>query len=189
MEKKEYTDVGEFFRGTKRPGVNKARPASPLERTTWTHSLQSPWVYFLTLTLVLHPTIFYQLEILYCLNWIVSICFDLFQCCLNCFNFHIENGNTEYKSFIVMVVYNSKYFVLGWRRAWQPTPVFWSGESHWQEPGGLQSVGLQRVKTRLKGLGSSSSTHTHMHARARKIAICHSEDLERHNHSTVHSHV
>ena len=34
-----------------------------------------------------------------------------------------------------------------WRRKWQPTPVFLSGESPWtDEPGGLQSMGLQRVK-------------------------------------------
>ena len=33
-----------------------------------------------------------------------------------------------------------------WRRAWQPTPVFLLGESLWtEEPGGLQSMGLQRV--------------------------------------------
>ena len=33
-----------------------------------------------------------------------------------------------------------------WRRAWQPTPVFLPVESPWiEEPGGLQSMGLQRV--------------------------------------------
>ena len=33
-----------------------------------------------------------------------------------------------------------------WRRAWQPTLVFLPGESPWaEEPGGLQSIGLQRV--------------------------------------------
>ena len=33
-----------------------------------------------------------------------------------------------------------------WRRAWQPTPVFLPGEpSRTEEPGGLQSTGLQRV--------------------------------------------
>ena len=33
-----------------------------------------------------------------------------------------------------------------WRRKWQPTPVFLPGESPWmEEPGGLQSIGLQRV--------------------------------------------
>ena len=32
----------------------------------------------------------------------------------------------------------------GWRRAWQPTPVFMLGESH-RQPGRLQSIGLQRV--------------------------------------------
>ena len=33
-----------------------------------------------------------------------------------------------------------------WRRAWQPASVFFPGESPWtEEPGGLQSIGLQRV--------------------------------------------
>ena len=34
-----------------------------------------------------------------------------------------------------------------WRRKWQPTPVFLPGEFHGQrEPGGLQSMGSQRVR-------------------------------------------
>ena len=34
-----------------------------------------------------------------------------------------------------------------WRGAWQPTPVFLPGESPWiEEPGGLQSMGSQRVE-------------------------------------------
>ena len=34
-----------------------------------------------------------------------------------------------------------------WRKAWQPTPVFLPGESPWtKEPGGLQSLGLWRVR-------------------------------------------
>ena len=32
-----------------------------------------------------------------------------------------------------------------WGRAWQPTPVFLPGESHRQRPGGLQSLGSQKV--------------------------------------------
>ena len=33
-----------------------------------------------------------------------------------------------------------------WKRTWQATPVFLPGESPWtEEPGGLQSVGSQRV--------------------------------------------
>ena len=33
-----------------------------------------------------------------------------------------------------------------WSRKWQPTPVFLPGESPWtEEPGGLQSMGSQRV--------------------------------------------
>ena len=45
-----------------------------------------------------------------------------------------------------------------WRRAWQPTPVFLSGESSWTEaPGRLQSMGSQRV-------GHDQVTkHTHGH--------------------------
>ena len=39
-----------------------------------------------------------------------------------------------------------------WKREWQPTSVFLLGKSHGEEPGGLQSVGLQRV----------SWTHTHL---------------------------
>ena len=39
------------------------------------------------------------------------------------------------------------------RRAWQPTLVFLSGESPWtEEPGGLQSMGSQRVGHYCKGL-------------------------------------
>ena len=34
-----------------------------------------------------------------------------------------------------------------WRTAWQPTPIFLFGESPWtEEPGGLQSMGSQRVR-------------------------------------------
>ena len=37
--------------------------------------------------------------------------------------------------------------LLGWRREWQPTPVFLPGESPWTEkPGGVQSMGSQRVR-------------------------------------------
>ena len=36
---------------------------------------------------------------------------------------------------------------IAWRRAWQHTPIFLSGESPWtEEPGGLQSMGSQRVR-------------------------------------------
>ena len=34
-----------------------------------------------------------------------------------------------------------------WKKAWQPTPVSLPGESPWtKEPGGLQSLGSQRVR-------------------------------------------
>ena len=36
---------------------------------------------------------------------------------------------------------------ISWRKAWQPTPVFLPEESPWtEEPGGLQSMGSQRVR-------------------------------------------
>ena len=57
-----------------------------------------------------------------------------------------------------------------WRRAWQPTPVFLPGESPWtEEPGGLQSMGLQRatkhsrkVLTYLAFLLVSDSIHSYI---------------------------
>ena len=33
-----------------------------------------------------------------------------------------------------------------WRREWLPTPVFLPGKSQGREPGGLQSMGSQRVR-------------------------------------------
>ena len=40
-----------------------------------------------------------------------------------------------------------------WRRARQPTPVFLPGESPWtEEPGGLQSIGSQRVRQNWSNL-------------------------------------
>ena len=36
--------------------------------------------------------------------------------------------------------------MIPWRREWLPTPAFLPGESPWtEEPGGLQSIGSQRV--------------------------------------------
>ena len=44
-----------------------------------------------------------------------------------------------------------------WRRVWQPTPVFLSGQSPWtEEPGGLQSTGSHRA-------GHDWSNLAHMH--------------------------
>ena len=43
--------------------------------------------------------------------------------------------------------FNSWVGTTPWRRAGQPTPVFLSGEFPWtEEPDGLQSMGLQRVR-------------------------------------------
>ena len=48
---------------------------------------------------------------------------------------------------------------LPWRRAWQPTLVFLPGESLWtEEPGGLQSMGSQRVRHDWASKHSTSKT-------------------------------
>ena len=42
--------------------------------------------------------------------------------------------------------FNPRVGKVPWRRAWQPTLVSLPGESPWtEEPGGLQSMGLQRI--------------------------------------------
>jgi len=44
-----------------------------------------------------------------------------------------------------------------WRKAWEPTPVFLPAESPWtEEPGGLQSIGSQRVGHNLGTRGLRS---------------------------------
>ena len=58
---------------------------------------------------------------------------------------------TTRNSLVAQMVKNSPVMWETWvwslRRAWQPTPVFLPGKSPWaEEPGGLQSVGSQRVR-------------------------------------------
>ena len=49
-----------------------------------------------------------------------------------------------------------------WRRAWQLASVFLPGESPWtEEPGGLQSLGLQRIRNDL--VTKDSTTHSALH--------------------------
>ena len=51
-----------------------------------------------------------------------------------------------------------------WRRAWQSTPVFLPGEFHRQkEPGGLQSMGWQRVGHDWARARTHTHTHTNNH--------------------------
>ena len=59
------------------------------------------------------------------------------------------------------------------RRAWQPAPVLLSGESPWaEEPGGLQSMGLQRV-------GHDWVTEQHQSAKKKKGGKIHSHLVAR----------
>ena len=42
--------------------------------------------------------------------------------------------------------FNPRIRNIHWRREWQPTPVILAWKIPWtEEPGGLQSIGLQRV--------------------------------------------
>ena len=53
---------------------------------------------------------------------------------IDCVVVHIENPQDEVGK-------------VPWRREWQPIPIFLPGESTWtEEPGRLQSMGLQRVR-------------------------------------------
>ena len=61
-----------------------------------------------------------------------------------------------------------------WRREWQPTPVFLPGESPWmEEPGGLQSIGLQRVRQDWSDL-----THTHTQCEISQWVAVHTRNRE-----------
>ena len=51
----------------------------------------------------------------------------------------------------------------GWSRRWQPTPVFLPGNLWTEEPGGLQSTGLQRVGRNWAHACVCTHTHTYIH--------------------------
>ena len=58
--------------------------------------------------------------------------------------------------------FNSWVKKIPWRRAWQPTPVFLPGKSPWtEEPGSLQSMGLQRVGHDWSDLATWCKEPTH----------------------------
>ena len=58
-----------------------------------------------------------------------------------------------------------------WRRAQLPTPVFLPGDSTWiEEPGGLQSLGLQSQTGLSTCARARVYPHTHTHRRARARA-------------------
>ena len=57
-----------------------------------------------------------------------------------------------------------------WMRARQPTPGFLPAEYWREEPGGLQSIGLQS-QTQLKQLSTHTHTHTHTHAGDKGVQI------------------
>ena len=58
-----------------------------------------------------------------------------------------------------------------WRGKWRPTPVFLPGEAPWmEEPGGLQSMGSQRVRvTQLKRLSHAHEFKTYWMRLKKKI--------------------
>ena len=62
----------------------------------------------------------------------------------------MENSvsNSWASQVVQMVTQETWVEKIPWRRAWQPTPVFFPGESLWtEEPGGLQSMGSQESDT------------------------------------------
>ena len=52
----------------------------------------------------------------------------------------------------------SLFTFMHWRRKWQPTPVFLSGESQGGEPGGLLSMGSHRVGHDWRDLAAAAAS-------------------------------
>ena len=50
----------------------------------------------------------------------------------------------------------SLFTFMHWGRKWQPTPVLLPGESQGQEPGGLPSMGLHRVRHNWRDLAAAA---------------------------------
>ena len=50
----------------------------------------------------------------------------------------------------------SLFTFMHWRRKWQPTPVFLTGESQGREPGGLPSMGSHRVRRDWSDLAAAA---------------------------------
>ena len=106
--------MGEIFRGTKRPGVNKARPVSPLERTTWIHySLQSPWICFLTPT----PVLFSSVQSLSCVRLFATPWNAARQASLS-----ITNSQSAIKLTSIESVMPSSHLIL-YRPLFLPPPI------------------------------------------------------------------
>ena len=62
-----------------------------------------------------------------------------------------------------------------WRRAWQPFPVFLAWRiPQTEEPGGLQSMGSQRVRY---DWGNFAHTHCHFRAEDSHLVVCHKTRL------------
>ena len=67
-----------------------------------------------------------------------------------------------------------------WRRACQPTPVFLPGESPWtEEPGGLRSIGLQRVGHNWSDVARRRAVilHTQYYTLGFTTIYCHSLEV------------
>ena len=57
---------------------------------------------------------------------------------------HYPSGSVKNLPAVQETQFNPWVGKIPWRREWQATPVFLPGESQGEEPGGLQSVGLQK---------------------------------------------
>ena len=71
-----------------------------------------------------------------------------------------------------------------WRRAWEPTPVFLPGESPWtEEPSGLHSTGLPRVRHDQSCLACSSAhwgENAFVAAAIERLEVKGGEDMDQH---------
>ena len=86
-------------------------------------------------------------DILYCKHWSTWIPFSTIGVWLASQIAELVKKKNNNLPAVQETWFDSWVRKIPWRRAWQSTPVFLPGESPWaEEPGGLQSVGSQRVR-------------------------------------------
>ena len=108
----------------------------------------------------IHPLNNFSLEYFLCCICSVILIFPLYICSTLCnsLTLLVFSVYIYYNSFLYVFLsfrnFYSRYTRISryssfypWRRAWPPISVFLLGESPWtEEPGGLQSMGSQRVR-------------------------------------------
>ena len=100
-----------------------------------------------------HPLLALALQ-LWMLHFLFALSFPVMRASwwLRWWRIHLQRGTPGFGPWVGKIP---------WRRAWQPIPVFLPGESPCkEEPGGLQSMGSQRVGHKWATKHSSAQSHS-----------------------------